>query len=752
MARKQHHNSISLFPFLAVLVCAMGALILLLLVMTRKIRHDQAERASTAEAIAEMKAAPDLTEDLQKLQSEIDQLLAANTLLQSETEEIQSTIVADEHRKADLLRRLNQLQAELELARDDAKDRELAESVRSVRDLTQQEKELLAVLDSIEKSLLEKRSRLTTLSLSKERTAVALSQKHSALISLRKAIDKAESAPPATGTVTMLEFSNPTGTARTPIVIEITDKGYEFRPTGVLITPAELDNFPVRDNPLLAGVLSAHRHRVGASMTDEPYVLLLVRPSGCLNFYRAQHILNDTKVHFGYELIEAERSFAVGEPDAKEAAKTQEAIAEALRRREKIYGKLIAIMEQERGVRSGRKSTDEASPKRRLVVRPDGRVLDEQDVVDRPLDGRFYAGGEAPPQGYLNKRPSGGFKPRAEGQLSADEAEKMVEDFAKQYSQQLAGEPTASPNDPPSKISGDDREKVPVTALADAVPQPSGMAGRKPLQQPAVATSPDETASPVIGSQSFDEFVAAADKSSTTSGSGKSNELSRQKTAVGSFQGDRFLQSHQGGSSENPKDHSVVTQEKLNAQSKRSMSDGTLSAGAENSNETASESASGDQSVDDIVAASQKKPDLSRIDPDLLKRLESGKGKSSNSSSMATPVGITVYLDERHMTVGQMPAMELSQDNMAMAFTRLLEGVDQEVKDQKLRPDEPVMPIVKFVVSPGGEQWRVRLTPMLRHIGLHSAAVFELTPYMMPVDESDTTGRASFASHSAGGN
>ena len=41
MARRQHKNSISLFPFLAVLVCTMGALILLLLVTTRKIRNDQ---------------------------------------------------------------------------------------------------------------------------------------------------------------------------------------------------------------------------------------------------------------------------------------------------------------------------------------------------------------------------------------------------------------------------------------------------------------------------------------------------------------------------------------------------------------------------------------------------------------------------------------------------------------------------------------------------------------------------------------
>ena len=39
MARRQHHNSISLFPFLAVLVCAMGSLILLLLVMTQALGH-----------------------------------------------------------------------------------------------------------------------------------------------------------------------------------------------------------------------------------------------------------------------------------------------------------------------------------------------------------------------------------------------------------------------------------------------------------------------------------------------------------------------------------------------------------------------------------------------------------------------------------------------------------------------------------------------------------------------------------------
>jgi hypothetical protein len=61
--RTRSEASVSLFPFLAVLVCAMGALILLLLAMTQKIRLQQLARemaraARLAEAPASSKPAP----------------------------------------------------------------------------------------------------------------------------------------------------------------------------------------------------------------------------------------------------------------------------------------------------------------------------------------------------------------------------------------------------------------------------------------------------------------------------------------------------------------------------------------------------------------------------------------------------------------------------------------------------------------------------------------------------------------------
>ena len=44
MARRRTATAVSLFPFLAVLVCTMGALILLLLVTTRQIRQQQTQK------------------------------------------------------------------------------------------------------------------------------------------------------------------------------------------------------------------------------------------------------------------------------------------------------------------------------------------------------------------------------------------------------------------------------------------------------------------------------------------------------------------------------------------------------------------------------------------------------------------------------------------------------------------------------------------------------------------------------------
>ena len=56
---RRNTNNVSLFPFLAVLVCAMGALILLLLVTTRRIRSDQLQELLAEETPVEQAEPPD---------------------------------------------------------------------------------------------------------------------------------------------------------------------------------------------------------------------------------------------------------------------------------------------------------------------------------------------------------------------------------------------------------------------------------------------------------------------------------------------------------------------------------------------------------------------------------------------------------------------------------------------------------------------------------------------------------------------
>jgi hypothetical protein len=111
-------------------------------------------------------------------------------------------------------------------------------------------------------------------------------------------------------------------------------------------------------------------------------------------------------------------------------------------------------------------------------------------------------------------------------------------------------------------------------------------------------------------------------------------------------------------------------------------------------------------------------------------------------------VGVTVFLDARNMTIGQQPTIPVSPDTLPNAFAKLLLAVSEEVAAVRTTPDEPLMPVVKFVVSPGGEQLRIPLARELRKLGIASASVVEITPYISPSDEEpddsdDNFGRAS---------
>ena len=662
MARRHHNNSISLFPFLAVLVCAMGSLILLLLVMTRKMRQDQYVEQTAVVESAASEVDAELAARMAALEKQISSAELNLNSLQANAQAHRSSVDESQVRITDLEAELAQLQEKLKGTDADAVP--VAESMAESRKLKAEEVALLRQLKDTEKRLLSKQQQLANAQDASNEASLALQEKHSDLLKLRDQVDEARSRlAKVSGTSTLLEFSNPTGTERTPIVVDVSGKGFEIYPNGIQITQADMEGFPVRDNPFLAAILTIHQHRSKGSVTGAPYVLLLVRPDGALPFYGAQRILMESNIHYGYELLDAKDSVVSGAPDTTEVPLVKNSIDEALRRRENLYAKLMAIAQQKSGTSGPAGDPANGKGERRLTVRPDGRVLMEESARQRPVDGRFYAGGVAPPQSHFQKRPVGGYGGQNADQMTAADAEKLADEFAERYARQY-----------------ESARALAKTTIAEE--------GPKTAEKPVSATTESEESLRSPEERRFAETLFANDGSITSSLAQKQKKSDLAKSAT-------------------TKSDPLSPQESL----------------------LTSSGAGDDQPATGI-------PDLSRIDPDLLNRLNSGK---QPSGSEMTPIGITVFVDEHHMTVDQQTAVEITPDTLDDAFVLLLTGINAEVEDRKKKPDEPVMPIVKFIVSPGGEKWRIPLAHSLKRTGIRSATVYELTPYMTTTDE---TGRA----------
>ncbi len=655
MARKQHHNSISLFPFLAVLVCAMGALILLLLVMTRKIRQDQNIEHAQALAASVAVSAPvaDRSAEIADLEVQLSATRITMLEKQAKSDALRRNVEEQRKRQKTLRLELDDLQRRLSDATESALPSDVAGVLKQTHLLSEKEADLLRELDEQERSLLEKQQQLTHATDDAKETVLMLHEKKSALVSLRAQIQDSQSKQQATsGTATLLEFSNSTGTTRTPIVIDVTAQGFEMLPNGIRISSNDMEGFPVRDNPLLSAVLTAHRHRTGNSLIDEPYVLLLIRPDGCLPFYLAQRILAESHIHYGYELLKPGREVVSGETDPTELPVVQSAMQDAFKRRENLYSKLRAIAQQGAGHSGTGSDSGWESHERRLSIRADGRVIASEPDERRPLDGRFYAGGVAPPASYFRDRPAGGYQGLDPDRLTPSDAEKLADEFAAQYAQQQAAE-----------------------------------------RANTIASSPPANNSLQASAQPGDSFRSPAE----------------QRFARMLFGGDGSLQA-----SEVVRRSHDAAADATSLQGSAAIAEPRLPAG------------------DPSGEVSTRRPDLSHIDADLLRRFQTSQ---QSSGSLSTPVGITVFLDQYHMTVGQERAFEITHDTRDAALAAILTGINTELEDVRRDPKEPLMPIVKFIVSPGGEKWRIPLAQSLKEMGVHSAAVFELTPYMISQDD-----------------
>ncbi|WP_417391408.1 hypothetical protein [Gimesia sp.] len=330
-------RSVSLFPFLAVLICAMGALIFLLVVTTRRIRHQavmQVQKVVVEEVVQDDYFPPVI------FSAEVEEPApAAPIVVQMEESEVvpepepQVINLSREHEE-----RLRVLQLQRSRKLEDLKTQNL-NLVRLKNELNQSEDQLkqseqqILSLNQKDKELNEKMN-----ALQKQRARVAEMLQEE----LQTLQEKKQSQKTARSKYSVIPYDGQTGTAKRPILIECTDQGLTFLPEGITLTPDDLKEFTPGYNPLLAGTQALFQYwkSQDRGTGKEPYVLILVRPSGSVGYYVARKLLNNLELDSGYELIDADWEFALPDKDSRAEKICQDAVDRVLSERKHLVSQL----------------------------------------------------------------------------------------------------------------------------------------------------------------------------------------------------------------------------------------------------------------------------------------------------------------------------------------------------------------------------------------------------------------------------
>ena len=280
-----------LFPFMAVLICTVGALIMLLVVMVQQARVKASQPRDS----------------VVRQQRQADELAALAQQRQEELAEYERKKRAAEQKQF----KYDELKWKAELMRES-----YGASVANLAD----QRKILSHLESHARELSEQASRMQ-----READLIALQAKNaasekahqqslqdldaaiaSAKTQLEKAKAELESQEPK---YVLIPYEGPNGTTRRPVYIECLSDRVVLRPENITLIGEDFLAPLTIDNPL-ARALRAKREFLQDNgligPEDEPYPLLVVRPGAAASYAAARSAMKAWESEFGYELVEAD--------------------------------------------------------------------------------------------------------------------------------------------------------------------------------------------------------------------------------------------------------------------------------------------------------------------------------------------------------------------------------------------------------------------------------------------------------------
>lgn len=215
--------TLSLFPFLAVLVCTMGALIVLLVIVIHKARVEGI--ASEEESVAEQQAR---AEELAEL-----------SIQKEDTEWRRSEL---EKQRAALQQQASDQRLQLSHLED------------HIRRLEERWKAARAQVTALQRLADAKSS-------SAEDTDSKVRELEAIVAQRRAELDEAErEAAGRERAYAIIPYDGPNGTKRRPIYIECTDQGIVLQPEGIVLSPADFEGSLGPGNPLDAALRTTREY------------------------------------------------------------------------------------------------------------------------------------------------------------------------------------------------------------------------------------------------------------------------------------------------------------------------------------------------------------------------------------------------------------------------------------------------------------------------------------------------------------
>jgi hypothetical protein len=284
------------FPFLAVLLCAMGSLILILLELDRRARSAAHERAAAAWHKAHEEKSRDQERRRQEEEERLQQILARH---QDESRQLVSASQKLSQEEKQVRKKIDGLSRSLAAA-----EGEVVSLKRQREALDARTSGTLREIEERERQTKESSRKLDAMQTQRQRLSRELRMMEEALARLKKQKQNAGDR------WSVVAYVGKRGLNRRPFYVECADERVIFHPDG-----KALSGFEASPRAVCEEVERRQRERAAekGGKPEEPYWLILVRPRGIVTYYAFVRAVKSLDLNYGYEFIDSDWDLAFPE-------------------------------------------------------------------------------------------------------------------------------------------------------------------------------------------------------------------------------------------------------------------------------------------------------------------------------------------------------------------------------------------------------------------------------------------------------